>query len=88
MVADGRREGALQPLVETGHSIEPAGLGQPVDPLAQLVEAAFEGAGELDERGEARLASAALEQGNLGAVQAGEEAEVFLGDAASTPRAA
>ena len=40
---------------------------------------------ELDDRAEPRLAAAALEQGDLGAVQIAAKAQLLLGDLASLP---
>ena len=61
---------------------EAAGAGQPADPGAELGGRRVEGAGELDDRAQARLAPAALEQRDLGPVQLAAEAELLLGDAA------
>lgn len=47
---------------------------------AERVEVDVEGAGELEERGEPRLAPPSLQQRDVGAMQPREEAERFLGD--------
>src|SRR6478752_2989516 len=61
--------------------LEAARLGQPGDALAELVRLGAEGAAELHNRGQARLAAGALEQRDLGAVQIAHVAELFLADA-------
>ena len=52
-----------------------------MDSGAELGGCGVEGAGELDDRAEARLAAAPLEQGDLGPVQLAAEAELLLRDA-------
>src|SRR5262249_50825068 len=57
-----------------------ARLGEPGDPLAESFRTRLEGRGQLDQGPEARFAAAALEQGDLCAVDVAEGRELLLGD--------
>lgn len=58
---------------------EPVCRGEQANAAVELLGADLEGLGELEYRAKPGLASAPLEQGDLGPVEAGEEAQLFLG---------